>query len=88
MIRLRIVRLVLEVSRPVGSLDAINLIKRLTELSNVKSVTVKFRKISARAQTLLLALEGDNLDYEHVSKMLSEFNITIMGIDEIQALSK
>ncbi|MEM1645787.1 MAG: DUF211 domain-containing protein [Ignisphaera sp.] len=85
---MRIVKLVLEVSRPVGSIDAIKLIKHLTELSNVKSVAIKFKKISSRAQTLLLTLEGDNLDYEHLSKMLSEFNIVITSIDEIHALSK
>lgn len=85
---MRIVKLVLEVSRPVGSIDTIELIKRLIELGNVRSVVVKFKKISSRAQTLLLTLEGDNLDYERLLKMLSEFNIVITSIDEIYALSK
>lgn len=83
---MNVVRLVLEVTKPIGSIDIVNLAKYITELKNVKSVTIKLSDSVQIAQILILTIEGSNLDYEYIAKALEKMNITISRVIEIYVL--
>jgi hypothetical protein len=84
---MNIVRLVLEVSRPIKSVDILSMINRLSEVKSIKSILVKFDKISSESQSFILILEGDNIDYNIVIKTLEELNISVVNVIEIKALT-
>jgi hypothetical protein len=62
------------------------MIKHLESTRNIKSIQVKSDRVSSESQTLILVLEGENLDYNVIAKTLEELNITVTNVIEIQAL--
>jgi hypothetical protein len=83
---MNIIRLVLEITKPIKSLDIFSMIKHLENTRNIKSIQVKSDRVSSESQTLILVLEGENLDYNVIAKTLEEINITVTNVIEIQAL--
>ncbi|MCC6015468.1 MAG: hypothetical protein LM582_00255 [Desulfurococcaceae archaeon] len=83
---MNIIRLVLEIAKPIKSLDIFSMIKHLENTRNIKSIQVKSDRVSSESQTLILVLEGENLDYNVIAKTLEELNITVTNVIEIQAL--
>jgi hypothetical protein len=63
------------------------MINRLSEVKSIKSILVKFDKISSESQSFILILEGDNIDYNIVIKTLEELNISVVNVIEIKALT-
>jgi len=64
-------------------MSIIDLSKALCQAAGVSDVSIVVTDVTAKTETIRLVIIGHNIDYDSVSKIMSEHAATIRGIDEI-----
>jgi hypothetical protein len=80
----KILRLVLDVLKPHNP-SIIQLAGELSELSGVKAVNISIYEMDQRVENAKITVEGDDIDYETVLKVIGEVGGTVHSIDEVVA---
>mgnify|MGYP001253019494 FL=1 len=61
----------------------LNLAKALCDISGIDEVDLTVVEVDAKTETVKLTLHGNNVDYDNISKVISDHSSTIRSIDEI-----
>ncbi|KPL20929.1 MAG: hypothetical protein AMJ93_10845 [Anaerolineae bacterium SM23_84] len=77
-------RLVLDVLKPHNP-SIIQLAGELSELSGVEAVNISIYEVDQRVENAKVTLEGTNLDYDDVLKIIGENGGAVHSIDEVVA---
>jgi hypothetical protein len=80
----KILRLVLDVLKPHNP-SIIQLAEELSDLSGVEAVNISINEIDQRVENAKITLEGTNLSYDEVLKIIGENGGTVHSIDEVVA---
>jgi len=77
-----IVRLMIDSLIP-REMSVIELSKALCQAGGVSDVALSVTDVSAKTETIRLVISGHNIDYDAISKIMSEHAAAIRGIDEV-----
>ena len=80
----KIRRLVLDVLKPHNP-SIIDLAGELSELSGVEAVNISIYEIDQRVENAKITLEGPNLNYDDVLKIIGDNGGAVHSIDEVVA---
>ena len=80
-------RLVLDVLKP-HQPNALEFANAIAALGDGYRVEIRVIEVDDKTETLLVAIEGDGLDFERISSAISESNTSLHNIDEVSVVSK
>lgn len=80
----KIRRLVLDVLKPLDP-DIIDLSRVLSELAGVDAVNISIYEIDRRVENAKITVEGSDLDYEMILRVIEDEGGTVHSIDEAVA---
>ena len=80
----KVLRLVLDVLKPHNP-SIIQLAEELSELSGVEAVNISIYEMDQRVENAKITVEGKDIDYETVLKVIGEVGGTVHSIDEVVA---
>ena len=80
----KILRLVLDVLKPHNP-SIIQLAGELSELPGVEAVNISIYEMDQRVENAKITLEGKNIDYDEVLKVVGEVGGAVHSIDEVVA---
>ena len=80
----KILRLVLDVLKPHNP-SIIQVAGELSELGGVEAVNISIYEVDQRVENAKVTLEGTNLNYEEVLKIIGENGGAVHSIDEVVA---
>jgi len=80
----KVLRLVLDVLKPHNP-SIIQLAGELSELGGVEAVNISIYEIDQRVENAKVTLEGTNLNYDDVLKVIGENGGSVHSIDEVVA---
>ncbi|MCI4396476.1 MAG: DUF211 domain-containing protein [Thermoprotei archaeon] len=78
-------RAVLDVLIPIKGLGIEELGTRLESVHGVDSVNITVKEFDVSTQTLLVVVEGEDIDMSELRNVFEEFGAAIHGIDQIVA---
>lgn len=77
-----IVRLMIDSLIP-REMSVIELSKALCQAGGVSDVALSVTDVNAKTETIRLVITGHSIDFDAISKILSEHAASIRGIDEV-----
>jgi len=80
----KIRRLVLDVLKPHDP-SIIRLAEELSDLPGVEAVNISIYEMDQRVENAKITLEGDDVNYDEVLKVIVESGATVHSIDEVVA---
>jgi hypothetical protein len=80
----KILRLVLDVLKPHDP-NIIEVAEELSELPGVEAVNISIYEVDRRVENAKITVEGTNLDYDAVLKVIGENGGAVHSIDEVVA---
>jgi hypothetical protein len=78
-------RIVLDVLKPIKGTTIIDLAGKLTELEGIDGVNISVTDMDVETMGLMVVIEGSNINFEEVKKVLEEDGCAIHSIDEVAA---
>lgn len=81
-------RLVLDVLKPIKNPGIEELALRLESSPGVKGVNITVKEVDVETLTLVIVIEGDNINLDEVRNRLEEFGAVIHSIDQVVAGEK
>ena len=78
-------RIVLDVLKPIKGSTIVDLAGKLTELEGVDGVNISVTDMDVETMGLMVVVEGPNVNFEEVKKVLEEDGCAIHSIDEVAA---
>ncbi len=81
-------RLVLDVLKPIRNPGIEELALRLESVRGVRGVNITVKEVDVETLTLVIVIEGDDIDLEEVKNRLEEFGAVIHSIDQVVAGEK
>ncbi len=76
-------RLVLDVLKPIRGISIVDLAERLSSLTGVDGVNISVTDMDVETMGLLVVIEGSDIDFEEVRRILDESGAAIHSIDEV-----
>ncbi len=80
----KILRLVLDVLKPHNP-SIIHVADELSELPGVEAVNISIYEVDQRVENAKVTLEGTNIDYDEILKVIGENGGAVHSIDEVVA---
>ena len=80
----KILRLVLDVLKPHNP-SIIQVAAELSELGGVEAVNISIYEVDQRVENAKVTLEGTNLDYDEILRVIGENGGAVHSIDEVVA---
>ena len=80
----KIRRLVLDTLKPHDP-NIIELASRLSDLEGISAVNISIYEMDRNVENAKITIEGDNIPYDVVSKVIDEMGASIHSIDEVVA---
>jgi hypothetical protein len=80
-------RLVLDVLKP-HQPNALEFANAIAALGEGYRVEIRVIEVDDKTETLLVAIEGDGLDFERISNAISESGASLHSIDEVSVVGK
>lgn len=80
----KIRRLVLDVLKPHNP-SIIQLAGELSELPGIEAVNISIYEMDQRVENAKITLQGSDIDYDAVLKVIGQFGGTVHSIDEVVA---
>ena len=77
-------RLVLDVLKPLEP-SIVELAQILAEIEGVDGVNISIQEIDRRVENAKLTIEGNNLQFDQIARMIAENGGAIHSIDEVAA---
>ncbi|AFL66755.1 DUF211 domain-containing protein [Desulfurococcus amylolyticus] len=81
-------RIVLDVLYPVRGVSIIDLAKSIIEINGINSVSITVKEVDVDTQNILVIIEGINIDYDDVRKIIEKEGGVIHSIDQVVAGEK
>jgi len=78
-------RLVLDVLKP-HQPNALEFANAIAALGDGYKVEIRVIEVDDKTETLLVAIEGDELDFERISSAISESGASLHSIDEVSVV--
>ncbi len=78
-------RLVLDVLKPLRDPSLTELALRLSSVRGVEGVNITVNEVDVETLSLTIVVEGDDIDFEGVKKVLEEMGAAIHSIDQVVA---
>jgi len=78
-------RIVLDVLKPIKGTTIIDLAGKLTELEGIDGVNISVTDMDVETMGLMVVIEGPNINFEEVKKVLEDDGCAIHSIDEVAA---
>ncbi|RLI05135.1 hypothetical protein DRO26_03100 [Candidatus Bathyarchaeota archaeon] len=75
-------RLVLDSLKP-RETSVIDLSRAICQVTGIEEVDITVTEVDVRTETIRLTIRGPNINYEDLSKVMSEHGVAIRSIDEI-----
>lgn len=75
-------RLVIDSLKP-REIAILDLSKALCEVKGVDDVDITVTEVDVKTETIKITVRGSNIDYEALTKVMSEHGATIRSLDEI-----
>ena len=76
-------RLVLDVLKPIRGVSIVDLAEKLSSLPGVDGVNISVTDMDVETMGLMVVIEGSNIDFEEVKKILDESGAAVHSIDEV-----
>jgi uncharacterized protein len=80
-------RLVLDILKP-HQPNALEFANAIAALGDSYKVEIRVVEVDDKTETLLVAIEGDGLDFERISNTISENGASLHSIDEVSVVGK
>ena len=80
----KIRRLVLDTLKP-HEPNIIDLANELGELAGVSAVNISIYEVDRKVENAKITIEGEDISYESISKLIEEMGGTVHSIDEVVA---
>jgi uncharacterized protein len=80
-------RLVLDVLKP-HQPNALEFANAIAALGDGYRVEIRVTEVDDKTETLLVAIEGDGLDFERINSAISESGASLHSIDEVSVVGK
>jgi uncharacterized protein len=77
-------RLVLDVLKP-HQLSILELAREISELSHVNGVNLSLKEVDMHTEKVKLTIEGVNIDFDEIEKVIQKMGAVIHSIDEVAA---
>ncbi|MCD6567554.1 MAG: DUF211 domain-containing protein [Dehalococcoidia bacterium] len=84
---MQIRRLVLDVLIPQEP-PVVAFAERISDMNNVDGVTIRVSEIDERTKSVEMAIEGENLSIEDISKEIEDLGGSVHSIDRVSAGSR
>ncbi len=81
-------RLVLDILKPVKGLSIVDVGSEIASMDGIEGVNITVKEIDVDTMTLVVTLEGSNINYEELEKKLESLGCVIHSIDQVVAGSK
>jgi len=78
-------RVVLDVLIPIRGLGIEGLAARIERVKGVESVNITVKEFDVNTETLLVIVEGEDIDMGELKEALDEFGAAVHGVDQIVA---
>lgn len=76
-------RIVLDVLKPIKGPTLITLARNLARVAGVKEVTIVVSEMDVETVSLVVTVNGDNIDFEKLEETLRELGAALHSIDEV-----
>jgi len=80
----KVLRLVLDVLKPHNP-SIIQMADELSELSGIEAVNISIYEMDTRVENAKITLEGDDISFDAVQKVIGEIGGAVHSIDEVVA---
>jgi hypothetical protein len=77
-------RLVLDVLKP-HQLSILEMARSISELSHVNGVNLSLKEVDMHTEKVKLTIEGVNIDFDDIEKVIQKMGAVIHSIDEVAA---
>ncbi|MCG2909833.1 MAG: DUF211 domain-containing protein [Sulfolobaceae archaeon] len=81
-------RLVLDVLKPIRGISIVELAEKVSELEGVDGVNISVTDMDVETMGLMIVIEGSNIKFDDVKKVLEEEGCAIHSIDEVVSGNK
>jgi hypothetical protein len=81
-------RLVLDVLKPIKGISIVELAEKVSELEGVDGVNISVTDMDVETMGLMIVIEGSNIKFDDVKKVLEEEGCAIHSIDEVVSGNK
>ncbi len=78
-------KLVLDVLKTLKGPTIIDMARKLLEIPGVEYVNIKVNEMDVETLTLTVIVEGNNIDYEEVKRVIESMGAVIHSVDEVSA---
>ena len=76
-------RVLLDALKP-RELSIVDLAKALGSVGEKSEVEIIVSEVDAKTETLKVTIQGSNIDYAVVSRIMDQYGVSLRGIDEIK----
>lgn len=78
----------MDVLKPIRGVSIIELAEKISALKGVEGVNISVTDMDVETMGLMIVIEGDNLNFEEIRRVLEEGGCAIHSIDEVVSGSK
>ncbi len=78
-------RIVLDVLKP-HQPNALEFVRRLQELESIGRIKLTLAEMDEKTETVVLTIEGLDMDYERIAGVISEMGGSVHSIDEVEVI--
>ncbi len=80
-----VTKLVLDVLKTIRGPTLIDMAQKIVELPGVEHVNIKVNEVDVETLTLTITIEGTDIDFERVRKLIESMGAVIHSVDEVTA---
>lgn len=81
-----VTKLVLDVLKTIKGPTLIDMAQKIVELPGVEHVNIKVNEVDVETLTLTITIEGTDIDFEKVRKLIESMGAVIHSVDEVTAI--
>lgn len=81
-------RVVLDVIIPKKGLSIVEIAEGLSKVEGVEAVNITVKEIDMETENIIVVIQGNNINYEEVTKLIEEIGGVIHSVDQVVAGEK
>ncbi len=82
---MRLRRIVLDVLKPIKEPSIIELARIISSIKGVEGVNITVSEVDVETLTLTITIEGNDIDFEEVKRVIEDSGAVIHSIDQVVA---
>jgi len=80
-----VTKLVLDVLKTIRGPTIIDMAQKLVEIPGIINVNIKVNEVDVETLTLTITIEGTDIDFERIKKLIESMGAVIHSVDEVTA---